>query len=67
MPSSSASFGASSGSSVSSATRYDRRSPATTAWEIHRVSRSALSRFSGEMFFPLEVMMRSFLRPVMCR
>src|SRR4051812_13048957 len=24
-----------------------------------------LSMFSGEMFFPLEVMMRSFLRPVM--
>ena len=40
---------------------------ATTACEIQRVSRSALSMFSGEMFLPLEVMMRSFLRPVMCR
>ena len=66
-PTFSASAPASSGSIVSSAVRYGRRSPKTTACEIQRLSFSAFSMFEGEMFLPLDVMMRSFLRPVIER
>ena len=66
-PASSASAPSSSGSRVSSATRYGRLSPYTIACETQRVSRSAVSRLFGLTFLPLEVMMRSFLRPVMRR
>ena len=57
--------GASSGSSVISATRYGRRSPITTACEIQRFCLSPFSRLAGVMFLPPAVMMMSFLRPVM--
>jgi hypothetical protein len=42
-------------------------SPYTTACETQRISRSAVSMLAALMFLPLDVMIRSFFRPVMRR
>ena len=66
-PCSFAKCGISSGSSVTSATGYGRRSPCITACEIQRDCLRSFSTFAGVRFLPPAVMMMSFLRPVILR
>ena len=49
------------------AVTYGRRSPMATAWAISGWARSRFSICAGEMFFPAEVMISSFLRSVIVR
>ena len=62
MPRAFAHAGATSPSSVSSATTNLRRSPKASAWPISGFATSTFSTAAGEMFSPPEVMISSFFR-----